>query len=72
MAEGTAQKGRRLVLWVVLALIVLVVVAASFRRLVRTKQIDARLVNQPIPVQTMPATVKAVDEVIGASGTVQP
>ncbi|HLW69614.1 MAG TPA: efflux RND transporter periplasmic adaptor subunit [Candidatus Binataceae bacterium] len=72
MAEGMSAKKRGILLWVLLALVVLVFVAAALLRLVRTKQVDARLVNQPIPVQTMPATVKEVNELIGASGTIQP
>jgi membrane fusion protein (multidrug efflux system) len=72
MAEGASARKWWLLLWLALALIVLIFVAAALRRLVRTKQVDARLVHLPIPVQTMPATVKEVDEVIGASGTIQP
>jgi len=35
-------------------------------------QADARLVDLPLPVQTVPATVKVLHETIGAGGTIQP
>lgn len=72
MAEATTAGRRRFVIWLILAIIIIAFAAASVRRVVQTKQSDARLADMPIPVQTQPATVKSVDEVIGASGTIQP
>lgn len=72
MAEETNAGRRRFVIWLIIAIIVVVFAAASVRRVVQTKQSDARLADMPIPVQTQPAQVKPIDEVIGASGTIQP
>lgn len=72
MAEVTTAGRRRFVIWLILAIIVIAFAAASVRRVLQTKQSDARLASMPIPVQTQPATVKSINEVIGASGTIQP
>jgi membrane fusion protein, multidrug efflux system len=64
---------RRLLIWLVsLGSIILPVVGATLYHILQTSQDDARAAGLPIPVQTVPATVQAVDEVIGGSGTIQP
>jgi membrane fusion protein (multidrug efflux system) len=59
-------------LWALLAVALAVMLILAVRRKVETTQKDARLVHLPIPVQTVPATVRTISETIGASGTTQP
>lgn len=48
------------------------VLAYALFYVAHTVQKDARLVGLPIPVQTVPATVRILHEAIGASGVIQP
>jgi RND family efflux transporter MFP subunit len=59
-------------IWVLLGVIVVVMAGSALYRVVNTKQKDARLAAMPIPVQTVPATVRTVGGVIGASGIIVP
>ncbi|MGA7127382.1 MAG: hypothetical protein WBZ19_13815, partial [Chthoniobacterales bacterium] len=64
--------GRRwfdIVLGILLTLIVLVAAAVMLKYLVFTDATKARPVGLPIPVQTLPAAVTTLREVVGASGT---
>jgi membrane fusion protein (multidrug efflux system) len=56
-----------------LILIVIVIIAAGFvvRKLLRTDPTKARAVGLPLPVQTLPAAVVALTDVIGASGSIE-
>ncbi len=55
-----------------MGLAVAVIAIATVYHLTHTVQRDARLVGLPLPVQTIPATVRTMHETIGASGTIQP
>lgn len=56
-----------------LLLIVIVAIAGGFtvRKLLLTDPTKARRVGLPIPVQTLPASVASLSDVIGASGSVE-
>jgi membrane fusion protein, multidrug efflux system len=56
----------------VLAAIVIVAAGLTTHHLLLSSQPDARLAGMPIPVQTVAAKVQSVDEVIGASGAIEP
>jgi RND family efflux transporter MFP subunit len=62
----------RFIVGAVLSIVVGVAVGLTAYRLAHTVQADARLVRLPIPVQTIPATVKVLHGTIGASGVIQP
>ena len=63
----------KVVLWVaVLGVIIVAALGATAYHVLRTTQKDARKVGLPIPVQTLPAKVQSIDEMIGASGSTQP
>ena len=72
MSEGTNRRLRDLVVGLLLGAIVAVVLIYTGYHLTHTVQKDARLAKLPIPVQTVPATVKVLRATIGASGTIQP
>jgi len=55
----------------VLIAIVLATGAYMVRLLILTDPDKARLVRQPLPVQILPATVTALSDVIGASGSIE-
>jgi len=57
---------------VLLGLVVVGVLAYTVFYLTHTVQADARLASLPLPVQTVSANVRLLQEVIGASGTIQP
>src|SRR5215471_13595904 len=71
MADTRARNIRILVGLLLSITIILAVLGAAYSRL-RTVQSDARLVGFPIPVQTVPATVHSMQQLIGASGTIEP
>lgn len=58
-----------IILGILLTLIVLVAAGIMLKYLVSTDATKARPVGLPIPVQTLPATVTTLNEVVGASGT---
>ena len=58
-----------IILGVLLTLIVGVALAVMLKYLLVTDATKARPLGQPIPVQTLPATVKTLHEIVGASGT---
>ena len=63
---------REILVWlVVLGSILLPVLGVTAYHLLRTTQADARMVNLPIPVQTIPATIQAMREIVGGSGIAQ-
>jgi len=72
MSETRFLNRRRLVWLIVVAVLLVGTLAITAYRLATTVQNDARVVGAPIPVQTLPATVKSMHEVVGASGTIQP
>lgn len=72
MSKNTRHKHVDLIVGVGLGAVVAVVLALTAYRLTRTVQADARLVDLPQPVQTVPATVKVLRETIGAAGTIEP
>jgi len=72
MAEGKRGFTRDLIVGIILGLAVAVIAIATVYHLTHTVQRDARLVGLPLPVQTIPATVRTMHETIGASGTIQP
>jgi membrane fusion protein (multidrug efflux system) len=72
MNKDTKSKYGNLIVGAILGVVVAVVVAFTAYRLTHTVQADARLVDLPLPVQTVPATVKVLHETIGAAGTIQP
>lgn len=57
---------------VLVGLTILGVVSYTGYHVTHTVQADARLASLPLPVQTVPATVRLLHETIGASGTIQP
>src|SRR3984893_4436458 len=61
-----------LILGSVLGVVVAAALTFTAYRVTHTVQADARLVDLPLPVQTVPATVKVLHETIGAGGTIQP
>ena len=67
--EGTLRTLRFLG---VLAVIVIIAEGLTAYHLLVTSAPDARLANMPIPVQTVIARVRSVDDVIGASGALEP
>jgi membrane fusion protein (multidrug efflux system) len=52
--------------------VILTVGGFTARHVLLTSQKVARVIALPIPVQTLPAEVQPVDEVIGASGSIEP
>lgn len=58
-----------IVLGVLLTLVVLVAAGIMVKYLLLTDATKARPLGQPIPVQTLPATVTTLHEIVGASGT---
>lgn len=72
MSEGTSTRRGDLIVGLLLGAIVTVVLIYTAFFVTHTVQRDARLVRLPIPVQTVPATVKTIRATIGASGTIQP
>ncbi len=64
-----ARRRVDIILGVLLILIVLVAAAVMLKQLVSTDATKARPVGLPIPVQTLPATVTTLHEIVGASGT---
>jgi membrane fusion protein (multidrug efflux system) len=60
-----------IVVGLILGLIALVAIALTINYLFRTSQIIARDVGLPVPVQTVPAKVRSVDELIGGSGVIE-
>jgi membrane fusion protein, multidrug efflux system len=57
---------------ILLAVIIVGVTGYTVYHVTHTVQADARMVSVPLPVQTVPATVKLLNEAIGASGIIQP
>jgi RND family efflux transporter MFP subunit len=72
MSEETNTRRRDLIVGLLLGATVTVVLLYTAYHVTHTVQKDARLVRLPIPVQTVPATVKVLHATIGASGTIQP
>ncbi len=63
---------REIVIWMmVLGTIVLPVMGVTAYHILQTTQADARAVGLPIPVQTIPAKVEAMEEIVGGSGIAQ-
>src|ERR1700756_2394808 len=58
-----------IILGILLTLIVVVAGVIMLKYLVSTDATKARPVGLPIPVQTLPASVTSLKEVVGASGT---
>ena len=67
--HNLARRWFDIVLGILLTLIVLVAAALMVKYLLFTDATKARPVGLPIPVQTLPATVTTLREVVGASGT---
>jgi membrane fusion protein (multidrug efflux system) len=67
--HNLARRWFDIVLGVLLTLIVLVAAVVMLKYLVFTDATKARPAGLPIPVQTLPATVTTLREVVGASGT---
>jgi membrane fusion protein, multidrug efflux system len=72
MNKDTKSTYGNLLVCVILGVVIAVVVAFTASRLTHTVQADARLVDLPTPVQTVPAAVRVLHETIGAAGTIQP
>jgi membrane fusion protein (multidrug efflux system) len=73
MRELKGESRLKLTLWfVVLTVIVIVAAGLTTHHAVLTSQQNARAAGMPIPVQTIPATVQSIDQVIGASGAIEP
>jgi len=72
MSRDTRATYADLIGGILLGLIVVSVLSYTAYYLTHTVQADARLVSLPLPVQTIPATVRVLHETIGASGTIQP
>jgi membrane fusion protein, multidrug efflux system len=64
-----ARRWVDIVLGVLLTLIVVVGLGIMLKYLLITDATKARPLGQPIPVQTLPATVTTLHEIVGASGT---
>jgi len=71
-ADGRKRFRRYVAIGVALGLVVVVMIAGAFYRVVHVIPSDARMVHFPIPVQTAPAKVQEIRRIIGASGTIQP
>jgi membrane fusion protein (multidrug efflux system) len=63
----------KIVVWV-LGLTTVILAAGAFTAfdLLRTSQDSARIAALPIPVQALPVTVRSLDDIIGASGSIEP
>jgi membrane fusion protein (multidrug efflux system) len=70
--DTTKRRYGDLILGSVLGVIVAAALTFTAYHVTHTVQADARLVDLPLPVQTVPATVRVLHETIGASGTIQP
>jgi membrane fusion protein, multidrug efflux system len=69
MRNVLARRRVDIILGILLTLIVLVAAVIMLRYLVFTDATKARPVGLPIPVQTLPATVMTLHEIVGGSGT---
>jgi membrane fusion protein, multidrug efflux system len=72
MGKATKKIYRDIIGGILLGAIVAAAVSYTAYDLTLTVQADARLVSLPLPIQTIPATVKVLHETIGAGGTIQP
>src|SRR5512146_1014907 len=72
MSSKTKRLYTDLIGGVLLGLITVGILSYTGYHVTHTVQADARLVSLPLPVQTVPATVRVLHETIGASGTIQP
>src|SRR5260370_33535565 len=66
-----AKRRGEIFLGILLILIVGAAIVVMLKYFVQTDGLKARPLGLPIPVQTLPAVVTSLHEVIGASGTIQ-
>jgi membrane fusion protein, multidrug efflux system len=72
MSERRWTGRREVVVWAIaIGTIVLPVLGVTAYHILQTTQADARALGLPIPVQTIPAKVEALDEIVGGSGIAQ-
>ena len=72
MRPGGRSWGIGIVWVMVLTIICVVALGLTAHHLFQSSQVDARVVGDPIPVQTVAAKVQSFDAEIGGSGSIQP
>lgn len=72
MRRPSESSGRAIVWAMVLTIVSVVAIVLAARHRFQTSQVDARLIDATIPLQTMPAKVQSFDDEIGGSGSIQP
>jgi RND family efflux transporter MFP subunit len=72
VAEERPRDFKTAGLWVLLGIITVGLLAAAVHRVAHTVQKDARVLRLPIPVQALPAKVESIQQILGASGTIEP
>ena len=73
LSGNSRRSGRRILIWATgFFVLLLPVLGLTVYHLLQTSQADARAADLAIPVQTAPATVQDLENVVGGAGIIQP